>query len=107
MKATTSLTLSILVMALCAGCESSGPNTRQGAVGGAVAGGLIGGIVGHQSGETAAGAAIGAAAGGATGAALGHRADRDRGTLDRGPSAADTGYAVSEPPPTPTSQPSE
>ena len=105
MNATKSLTLSVLVTALGAGCASSGPNTRQGAVGGAVAGGIIGAIVGHQSGETAAGAAIGAAAGGATGAAVGNRADRNRGTLDTTP--ADRGYTVTSPPPTPTSNPRE
>src|SRR5687767_1294308 len=107
MNATKTLTLSVLITGLGAGCASSGPNTRQGAVGGAVAGGVIGGIVGHQSGETAAGAAIGAAAGGAAGAAVGNRADRNRGTLDTTPSAADRGYTVVEPPPTPTSQPPE
>ena len=107
MKATTTLTLSMLITALGAGCASSGPNTRQGAAGGAVAGAVLGGIVGHQSGETAAGAVIGAAAGGATGAAVGNRMDRDRGTLDNPPTPADRGYAVTEPPPTPTSQPFE
>jgi hypothetical protein len=105
MKATKTLTLSLLVTALGAGCASSGPNTRQGAAGGAIAGGIIGGIIGHQSGETGAGAAIGAAVGGASGAAIGNRADRDRGTMDRTP--ADRGYTVAQPPPMPTSNPRE
>jgi hypothetical protein len=109
MNATRTLTLSLAIAALSAGCASSGPNTRQGAAGGAIAGGVLGAIVGHQSGEGVAGAAIGAAAGGAAGAALGNRADRDRGTLDRGPSNVDRGYgyAVAAPPPMPTSNPRE
>ena len=107
MNATKTLTLSLLAVALGAGCSSSGPNTRQGAVGGAVAGGVLGGIIGHQSGETAAGAAIGAAAGGAAGAAYGHHRDTTQGTLDTGPSAADRGYTVTTPPPMPTSSPRE
>jgi hypothetical protein len=105
MKTTLTLTLSTLLAALGAGCASSGPNTRQGAVGGAVAGAVIGGIVGHQSGETGAGAAIGAAAGGATGAAVGNKLDRDRGTTDVTPT--DRGYTIAEPPPMPSSQPRE
>jgi hypothetical protein len=104
MNPTKTLTLSVLIAALGAGCSSTGPNTQRGAAGGAIAGGILGGVVGHQSGETAAGAAIGAAAGAAAGAAIGHKTDRERA-----PTEADRGgySVVTTPPPMPTSAPRE
>jgi putative ABC transport system permease protein len=72
MNANKPLIGTLALALLCAGCSSSGPNTRKGAVGGAVAGGVIGAVIGNNrgSGNAASGAAIGAAAGGLAGAAI-------------------------------------
>jgi hypothetical protein len=105
MKTSHVLPLCVLAAALGAGCASSGPNTRQGAVGGAVAGAIAGGIIGnnHGSRNVASGAAIGAAAGGLAGAAIGNQLDYARGTTDV--SMVDRRYYVAQPPPIPAAQP--
>lgn len=102
MKATITLTGTLLIAALGAGCASTGPNTERGAAVGAATGAVVGGVVGNNTtGETGKGAAIGAAAGAIAGAAIGHRADQ------RNRTDADRGYSVQTPPPSPTSQPPE
>lgn len=57
------------------GCESTGENTKRGAVGGALVGSIVGGAIGYQTGHPLAGAAIGAGAGALTGAVIGDKID--------------------------------
>lgn len=67
--------LTIASLAL-AGCESTGPKTKTGAVGGGLIGATAGGIIGHQSGHGLEGAGIGAAIGAVSGALLGNSWDQ-------------------------------
>jgi hypothetical protein len=105
MKATMTLTTSLLILGLSAGCGSTRTNTQRGAAGGAAAGAVLGGVIGHQSGETGEGAAIGAAAGGLAGAVLGNQADRREER--RTDADVRTSQGVTTPPPMPTSAPRE
>jgi outer membrane protein OmpA-like peptidoglycan-associated protein len=73
----------LLAGALCAGCASTGPNTKKGGAIGAGAGAVVGGIIGHATGSTARGAIIGAAVGGTAGALIGRRMDRRAEELAR------------------------
>jgi uncharacterized membrane protein len=57
------------------GCESTGENTKRGAIGGALVGSIVGGAIGYQTGHPLAGAAIGAGAGALTGAVIGDKID--------------------------------
>jgi hypothetical protein len=103
MNTKAKLILSLLAVALGAGCVGNGPNTQQGAVGGALAGALAGGIIGNNRGShnVASGAAIGAVAGGVAGAAIGNSLDHDRGTLYSQPQSAPPPEVVQQPPPMP------
>lgn len=57
------------------GCESTGENTKRGAVGGALLGSIAGGVIGHQSGHGVAGALIGGGVGALSGGLVGDRID--------------------------------
>ena len=59
-----------------AGCQSTGPKTKTGAVAGGLIGAAAGGIIGHQSGHGLEGAGIGAAVGALGGALLGSSMDQ-------------------------------
>ena len=61
---------------LFSGCETSGPNTQQGAVLGGLGGAALGGIIGHQSGRGLEGAAIGAGVGALAGGVYGNAQDQ-------------------------------
>lgn len=67
------LVLALSVLAL--GCESTGENTKRGAIGGALVGSIAGGAIGYQTGHPLAGAAIGAGVGALTGAVIGDKID--------------------------------
>jgi uncharacterized protein YcfJ len=67
------LLVSMLVLA---GCETSGPKTKTGAVTGGLLGATAGGIIGHQSGHGLEGAGIGAAIGALSGGLLGNSWDQ-------------------------------
>lgn len=69
-----------------AGCETTGPKTKQGVVGGGLIGAAAGGIIGHQSGHGLEGAGIGAAVGALSGALIGSSMDQmDRRALSTNP----------------------
>lgn len=68
-----SLILALVVFG--AGCESTGENTKRGAIGGGLVGSIAGGAIGYQTGHPLAGAAIGAGVGALTGAVIGDRID--------------------------------
>ncbi len=76
MKKTTLLVLFLAVALVIAGCESTGPKTKTGAVAGGLIGATAGGIIGHQSGHGLEGAGIGAAIGAISGALLGSSMDQ-------------------------------
>jgi len=57
------------------GCESTGENTKRGAVGGALLGSIAGGVIGHQSGHGVEGALIGGGVGAISGGLIGDRID--------------------------------
>ena len=57
------------------GCESTGENTKRGAIGGALLGSIAGGVIGHQSGHGVEGALIGAGVGAVGGGLIGDRID--------------------------------
>ena len=57
------------------GCETTGENTKRGAIGGALIGSIAGGVIGHQSGHGVEGALIGAGVGGLGGAVIGDSID--------------------------------
>jgi 5'-3' exoribonuclease 2 len=76
MKKTTSLVLFLAVALVIAGCESTGPKTKTGAVAGGLIGATAGGIIGHQSGHGLEGAGIGAAIGAIGGALVGSAMDQ-------------------------------
>lgn len=61
---------------IAAGCESTGPKTKTGAVAGGLIGATAGGIIGHQSGHGLEGAGIGAAVGAIGGALVGSAMDQ-------------------------------
>jgi len=114
MKAKQPFLVSLVTVALCAGCASTGPNTERGAATGAVAGAIGGAILGNNVGggghHALLGAALGAAAGGAAGGAYGNRKDRENGTAQQvipPTSSAQYGGYVQNPPPTPTSEPQD
>lgn len=76
------LTLSFILVS----CETTGPKTKQGAVGGGLIGAAAGGIIGHQSGHGLEGAGIGAAVGALSGALIGSSMDQmDRRALATNP----------------------
>jgi len=72
----TALLVVIAIVAALAGCESTGPKTKTGAVAGGVIGAAGGAIIGHQSGHGLEGAGIGAAVGAISGALLGSAWDQ-------------------------------
>lgn len=74
MKKDILVVLSLVVVL--AGCQSTGPKTKTGAVTGGVIGAAIGGIIGHQSGHGLEGAGIGAAVGALGGALVGSAMDQ-------------------------------
>jgi uncharacterized membrane protein len=57
------------------GCESTGENTKRGAIGGALLGSIAGGVIGHQSGHGVAGALIGGGVGAIGGGLIGDKID--------------------------------
>jgi hypothetical protein len=63
---------------LFAGCETTGPDTQQGAVLGGLGGAALGGIIGHQSGHALEGAAIGGGLGALAGGVYGNAEDQRR-----------------------------
>jgi len=67
------LILAITVFSV--GCESTGENTKRGAIGGALLGSIAGGVIGHQSGHGVEGALIGGGVGAVTGGLIGDRID--------------------------------
>jgi len=67
------LVLAITVFTL--GCESTGENTKRGAIGGALLGSIAGGVIGHQSGHGVGGALIGGTVGALSGAVIGDKID--------------------------------
>ena len=69
------LCLFVAIGVMIAGCETTGENTKRGAVGGALAGSILGGVIGHQSGHGIEGAAIGAGVGVVTGGLIGNSID--------------------------------
>src|SRR5580658_457518 len=84
------------------GCEGTGPNTQQGAVGGAAVGALVGAIIGHNSGAgTGQGALIGGALGAVAGGTIGNSLDHQNGTIYQGEAQATTNVEVVTPPPPP------
>ena len=76
MKSRIPLILLTAVALVSAGCESTGPKTKTGAVAGGLIGATAGGIIGHQSGHGLEGAGIGAAVGALSGALLGSAMDQ-------------------------------
>ena len=76
MKRKVWLVLFLGLALVIAGCESTGPKTKTGAVAGGLIGATAGGIIGHQSGHGLAGAGIGAAVGAIGGALLGNAMDQ-------------------------------
>jgi uncharacterized protein YcfJ len=76
MKRKTLLVLFLAAALVSAGCESTGPKTKTGAVAGGLIGATAGGIIGHQSGHGLEGAGIGAAVGAISGALLGNAMDQ-------------------------------
>jgi uncharacterized protein YcfJ len=82
MKDKMLLVLFMAVALVIAGCESTGPKTKTGAVAGGLIGATAGGIIGHQSGHGLEGAGIGAAVGALSGALMGSSIDqKDRQAL--------------------------
>ncbi|MDB6167878.1 MAG: 17 kDa surface antigen [Verrucomicrobia bacterium] len=106
MNSSKSTLAALAVASLLAGCNGTGPNTQQGAVGGAALGALAGAIIGNNSGSHngAAGAAIGAIAGGVAGGTIGNSLDNERGTLYTSESQATTNVVVDQPPAPPPPQ---
>ena len=76
MKVKALWVLFLAVVLVIAGCESTGPKTKTGAVAGGLIGATAGGIIGHQSGHGLEGAGIGAAVGAISGALLGSSMDQ-------------------------------
>lgn len=75
------LTVLIVFMALtlaAAGCETTGENTKRGAIGGAVVGSIAGGVIGHQMGRGIEGALIGGTVGALGGGLVGSSIDQKR-----------------------------
>jgi uncharacterized protein YcfJ len=68
--------LLIALVFILAGCETTGPKTKTGAVAGGIIGATAGGIIGHQSGHGLEGAGIGAAVGALSGALVGSSMDQ-------------------------------
>jgi uncharacterized protein YcfJ len=81
MKKAVYLFLSLFVVSLNMGCQSSSNRAVEGGVIGGLVGATIGGIVGHQSGHGGEGAAIGAAAGVLSGAVVGSNVQKQPGTV--------------------------
>jgi len=67
--------LVLAIMVFSVGCESTGENTKRGAVGGALLGSIAGGVIGHQSGHGVEGALIGGTVGALSGAVIGDKID--------------------------------
>lgn len=76
MRVKTLLVLLAGAALITAGCESTGPKTKTGAVAGGLIGATAGGIIGHQSGHGLEGAGIGAVVGALGGALLGSAMDQ-------------------------------
>lgn len=76
MWAKVTLFLSLVVVLICTGCETTGQKTTTGAVGGGLVGAAVGGIIGHQSGHGLEGAAIGAVTGAVAGGLIGNQMDK-------------------------------
>lgn len=118
MKAYHPFLVSVVALALTAGCESTGPSTERGAATGAAVGAVGGAILGNNVGggghHALLGAALGATAGAVAGGAYGRRRDEENGTAhqiipptDESAQAGQYGGYVQNPPPTPTSEPQD
>ena len=93
----------LTAVALCAGCEGTGPNTQNGAVTGGVLGAIAGGIIGNNSGghNGLGGALIGGAIGAIAGGTMGNQVDHQNGTIYHSEYEATTNVAVPDVPPPP------
>jgi len=76
MKGKMLLALFAAMALIIAGCESTGPKTKTGAVAGGLLGATAGGIIGHQSGHGLEGAGIGAIVGALSGGLIGSSMDQ-------------------------------
>ena len=65
--------LALVISAL--GCETTGENTKRGAIGGALIGSVAGGVIGHQMGRGVEGALIGGTVGALSGGLIGTNID--------------------------------
>lgn len=72
----TKIMLFLVVVLICAGCQTAGQKTTTGAVGGGLLGAAVGGVIGHQSGHGLEGAAIGAVTGAVAGGLIGNQMDK-------------------------------
>lgn len=75
MKTKISFLIFLTFAMVLAGCETTGPKTKTGAVAGGILGAAAGGIIGHQSGHGLEGAGIGAAVGAISGGLVGSSMD--------------------------------
>lgn len=71
----SAICLVMAIMVFPMGCESTGENTKRGAIGGALLGSIAGGVIGHQSGHGVGGALIGGTVGALSGAVIGDKID--------------------------------
>jgi len=79
MKRVTLIILSLFLVSLTLGCQSTQSRVVEGAVIGGVVGAAGGGIIGHQSGHGGEGAGIGVAVGALTGAVIGSQIQKQPG----------------------------
>jgi len=95
MKKEMALVLSLGLIFLACGCQTSQNRSVEGATIGGILGGVAGGIIGHQSGHGLEGAAIGVGAGAVTGAVVGNSIPNNTQAV----SSSNTPVAVTTPQP--------
>ena len=92
MKKTMIIAAGFLGLALLVGgCETTGENTKRGAMGGALLGSIAGGVIGHQGGHGVEGALLGAGVGALGGGMIGDSIDAREGKEAAAAATATTG----------------
>jgi len=100
MKKEIAIALSVGMVFLAYGCQTSQNRSIEGATIGGILGGVAGGIIGHQSGHGLEGAAIGVGAGAVTGAVVGNSIPKNTQAV----SSSNTPAAVTTPQPAQVTQ---